>query len=501
MRRFGGFSELVGYWASAAPDRLCLRFFDGGEIRGITWAQFERAIAARVAELAKRGTRCEAVLPDGSPESVVEVFAVVRAGLQVALIDANLPDGEAVSRARRCDADALWCVARRRAALIEGLGARWAAGGERDGSRSAAESAGSLDAPTCESVGAAAAAGGKPASGPVSGAVLFFTSGTTSAGKVVQLTEKSLMASAFNGSSLMPLHEGDDVLCVLPLSHVFGFVCGLLWGMQCGAPVALGRGMRSFYQDLTVFDPVVCPLVPALLAHALDARAFGRRLRLALVGAAPCSEELVRRARMRGIDVSAGYGLTETSSGVALSLGSDTGAMTVCPDCEVKVSASHEILIKAPTCLMMGYYGNPKATKAACADGFLKTGDEGFLDAQGRLHVRGRRGDALVLPNGEKLRVPACEEDIARGFGNDDCAIVEVGGRPVLAFGKTSAEIDAMGKDDLLKRVTALVARHARGALVADVVRLGHPLPRTASGEVQRWRVQEEVERWQQSKR
>ena len=76
------------------------------------------------------------------------------------------------------------------------------------------------------------------------GQILFFTSGTVEAAKAVVLTDQSLCASAWNGGQMLPLSSEDRLLCVLPLNHVFGFVCGLLWGLSSGASVALGRGMR-----------------------------------------------------------------------------------------------------------------------------------------------------------------------------------------------------------------------------------------------------------------
>lgn len=494
MRRFVGFSELVAVRAGETPDRVCLRFFADGAVRNLSWAEFGERIATRAEELLQAGARCEAVLPDGSVASVVEVFAATAAGLQVALIDANYRDEQALSCARLCDADALWCAERRRPSLEAALRASAGAAGP-DLSPSSDELPATA-ATDCGSVPASPnSAAAATVDGPVPGAVLFFTSGTTSVGKVVKLSDKSLMSSAFNGSSLLPLGPDDEVLCVLPLSHVFGFVCGVLWGMECDAPVSLGRGIRAFYQDLSLFDPTVCPLVPNLLSHALDAQAFGKRMRLVLTGASACPPELASRARERGIDVSAGYGLTETSSGVALSLGSDINAMTICPDCEIRISEDSEVLVKAPTCVMKGYYRNPETTARALPDDYLKTGDEGFIDVRGKLHVTGRLGDVLVLPNGEKVRVPDCERAIARNLHEPDCTLVKAGGKLVLVFGSVSPEVAALSKGDLLKQVTAALEGVARRGLIADVVRLGAPLPRTASGDVKRWQVLDEVQK------
>ena len=139
--------------------------------------------------------------------------SAVQAGLQVALVDPLMPNGVMEPLLRSVDADCAWSSNPARQEEIEKTLA--------------------------------------PKSKPAYGAhgVLFFTSGTTSFSKAVVLTDESLMSSAFNGSSLLPLSPDDTLLCLLPLSHVFGFVCGLLWGLSCGATVALGRGPRYYASD------------------------------------------------------------------------------------------------------------------------------------------------------------------------------------------------------------------------------------------------------------
>ena len=78
--------------------------------------------------------------------------------------------------------------------------------------------------------------------------IIFFTST-----KAVILTEEKLCLSAYNGSLCLPLKENDELLCLLPLNHVFGFVCSWLWAWQNGASVILARGGKELFNDFNYF--------------------------------------------------------------------------------------------------------------------------------------------------------------------------------------------------------------------------------------------------------
>lgn len=461
-RKYTGFSELV---EAGARERGCQVAFvheRAGRVEGVTWNDFAARVQARAAELRGDARACEAVFADGSLASIVEVFACAEAGIQVVLAAADVPEQEASELVAAGDADAVWPPSR-------------AVGEVREALRG--------DDERIER--------------PEFGRILFFTSGTTSRAKPVALTDTSLMASAYNGSALLPLGEDDCVLDVLPLSHVFGFVCGVLWGLSCGARIALGRGKRHLLDDARTFRPTVMPLVPALLRFFLRHHLLNPELRLVLTGAAPCPAELVELARSAGLEVHCGYGLTETSSGVALSLGEDTGALTLCPECTVEVSAAGELLVSAPTCQMQGYYGRPEDTRRALEGGVLHTGDVGFIDDAGLLHVRGRGRDVVVLDSGIKLHLPSCEQRLRTELGQDDLAVVVSEGMPVLVCGEFSPTGQERGWNvgELTRKLRGMRLSEGRDAHIVRVVELGHPLPRTAGGDIQRWKIAKEVAR------
>lgn len=456
MIRYQSFQDLVDRMSAEFPCKPALRYCDGaGEMHAITWADLSARIVSRADELSGQGHACEAILADGTPECVVEAFAAVRAGLQVALVDPLVPNRLLAPLLGSVDADCVWAsdVARQQ------------------------ELQGQLS----------------PAAEPAHGAhaVLFFTSGTTSHSKAVVLTDGTLMSSAFNGTSLMPLEPSDTLLCLLPLSHVFGFVCGLLWGLSCGATVALGRGARYYADDLAAFNPTAVSVVPRLLEFLVARQALNDALRLVLVGASDCADALLDAVRARGIRTSLGYGLTETSSGVALSTGDDFHAMTICPEDEVAIADDGEILVKAPTCLMLGYYRDAQKTAAAIRDGVLHTGDKGFLDEAGCLHVQGRLKDVITLPNGTKVFLPEYEASVAGALRERDVAVVLHEGKLKLACGMLAAK---RSDQELMEALDVAMSLYPPSSRIVQVVDLGHALPRTAAGDIERWKIQEELD-------
>lgn len=316
--------------------------------------------------------------------------------------------------------------------------------------------------------------------------ILFFTSGTTSSSKAVVLTEDSLCSAAYNGSSLLPLKEEDKLLCILPLSHVFGFVCSMLWGFSCGAAVILSRGIRHLMDDCLYFKPTAISLVPQMAGFFALHHLFNPELKLCLIGAGVCSDPVLMAIKSLGIKVSYGYGLTETSSGIALSLGDDPRAMTICPDYQVKIAKDQEILVHSSTTLMKGYFEEEKDTKEAFdKDGYLKTGDLGKIDKDGCLHILGRKKEILVLGDGTKIFLPEYETKLGLLLGpdNDFAVTLDKANRLILAiFTKQTQE----RINDLVKQFNL---RYPRGQRISLVKYFTHALPKTQTGKVKRYAI------------
>lgn len=442
--RFDRFEHLLRHWAEAAPEAPALRYED----RLLSFSQLWNTVQDRANELRASGKSCLGLLADGSLDCVIELFAANLAGLQLVMLDENAPSVLLRQLISYTDIDMLWgdvdLVEELSPFLTQGV-----ANGE--------------------------------------GNILFFTSGTTERAKAVVLTDHSLCQSAWNGSAKLPLAPSDTLLCLLPLGHVFGFVCGLLWGLSCGACVALGRGARHYMDDCVYYQPTAVSVVPLLLGFLMQQRALNRELKLILVGAGDCSPALLDAARASGIRVSFGYGLTETSSGVAISVGGDPFAMEICPDDTITLAEDGEILIQAPTCMMQGYYKRPNSTAEVLIDGVFHTGDLGRFDEDGRLHITGRKKDMLVLPDGTKIFLPEYEAALAKALNHTELAVVLKGSRPLLVYSGEAQE------QELSKTLLPLMAELPRGQRLCGYYIVQEPLPRTATGKIKRWELQQKV--------
>ena len=446
--RFDSFSHMLRHWAEQTPDRPALIYEDRGK-KSLSFSELRDAVESQADQLRRDGGSCIGILADGSLGCVTEIFAAAEAGLQIVMLSAELPESTLGGLLRYTDADRLW--------------------GDED---------------LCEELRPFLTGGVKEGAGKL----LFFTSGTTEQSKAVVLTDHSLCQSAYNGGAKLPLKPEDTLLCMLPLGHVFGFVCGLLWGLSCGASVALGRGARHYADDCAFFRPTAVSVVPMLLGFLLQHELINPELKLVLVGAGDCPAMLLGAARTKGLRVSFGYGLTETSSGVAISVSGDPFAMEVCPDDTITIADDGEILIQAPTCMMQGYYKRPEDTAAVLKDGILYSGDLGRFDKDGKLHITGRKKDMLVLPDGTKLFLPEYESAIMKALDHQELAVALKNGKPVLVY---SGEADAK---DIEKRLRPLMADQPRGRQITAVYVVSHPLPRTATGKIKRWELQQETE-------
>ena len=467
--KFNSFAEALRFFAHNDPERPLLVYEDGGAPVKKSRADFAASVLARAEEMRTFGMTCLGVLCDGSLDCVETIFASAVAGLQTVLLDENAADTLLQEQIRQTDIDILWSSD---PDLVEELTPYLT-----DGITPRAESSDSS----------------------VEGSdILFFTSGTTASSKAVVLTDRSLLAAAYNGSCMLPLSQDDTLLCILPLNHVFGFVCGLLWGMECGAAVALGRGARYYTHDFEFYRPTVLSAVPLLLSFLVQHKLMNSELRLVLVGAGDCSPQLLNSVIQQGVQVSFGYGLTETSSGVAISVpgGSsfDPFALAVCPEDTVALASDGEILISSPSCMMKGYYKHPEDTAAVLKGNLLFTGDLGKWDEDGKLHVIGRKKEILVLADGTKIFLPEYEARILAALPGRDLTVLERNGKPVLLLvDKESStwpeEMRELSRSMVQEELRSAMSQLPRGQQLSEILFTDKPLPRTATGKVKRWEI------------
>jgi len=338
---------------------------------------------------------------------------------------------------------------------------------------------------------------------PDAPAVAVLTSGTTGRPKAALLSHAALAASAGAWSAALPAATG-WLLC-LGLAHVAGL--GVAWrAIAAGVPL---RVVSAFDAEVVLDALRAGPashlsLVPTQLARLLDAddgargatrNAAGPGLRAVLLGGAPVPAALVIRALAAGWPVVPTYGLSEAGSGVTALATADAAARPgsagrALPGVALRIADSAadgtgEIMVRTPAAFSR-YLGRPGATAAAFdADGWLRTGDAGRLDADGFLFILDRRDDVLVS-GGENVVPAEVEAALA-----EHPAIAEAGvvGRPDATWGAVPVAavvlrpgVPAPTDEELRAFCRARLAPYKIPAAFLIVA----ALPQTASGKLRR---------------
>ena len=447
-RKFSSFEELVNDFLTR--DGTAIRCGDmEGETSEVSYRDFGEMIISESFHVKAECSTVEVVRYEQTVDSLVDIFAHVLAGCDVIIADPRVPEGFSEFAA------------------------------------AAAEAARSVRENQRDEFGRLKGKGGE-------GELLFFTSGTTSSSKIVRLTSRSLCTSAWSGQSMLSCGKGDVILSNLSLSHAYGFVCAMLWGLTYGATVALGRDVHRFTGDALFFKPTILPGVPSQIDDMLNKDALNPELRVVLIGGAPCSNRLVDRLKEKGISVYVGYGLTETSSGIAISQDpDDPDAMYPCPGADIRIEEDGEISVATP-CMMQGYLGREPMFE----NGRFYTGDLGWFDEKGRLHLKGRKKDVLLMDDGSKIFCPEYEEDLMEKTGLPDIGVTMKDGQAVLVAGSLTNDT-AIGKDlrsKILKTISKFNSELPHSQQIHDVIVRKDALPRTATGKLKRHELQEQIE-------
>jgi o-succinylbenzoate---CoA ligase len=251
--------------------------------------------------------------------------------------------------------------------------------------------------------------------------ILIATSGTSGAPRLVELSRSAIEVAVVASASALGSGAGDTWLSALPLAHIGGLLV-VLRGILGGG----GVDIRSRFDpaDFAAGPAVFTSIVPTMLARLVDAEVDLGRFRAILVGGGALDASLRARAVRAGAKIVHTYGLTESCGGVVYE-------GIALPGVHVRIAEGSEVQIAGPTC-MRRYRSEPDLTRAAfTSDGWLRTSDAGEL-TDGRLHVFGRRDDAIVT-GGEKVWPDEVERVLAAHPG---VAAVAVAGRPDAEWGE-----------------------------------------------------------------
>ena len=287
-------------------------------------------------------------------------------------------------------------------------------------------------------------------------ATLIYTSGTTGKPKGVMHTFGNFAWALEQGIKRIPMGADDRMLSYLPLAHVVERVLVEHGWLRTGMHVYFAESLDTFAADLQRARPTIFFSVPRLwvkfqqgIHHKMPAARLNRLLSIPLIGglvrrkiqkalgldqcriaaggAAPMPVALLQWYRKLGIPVNEGYGMTENLAVSHLTLPGQNQEGTVgpaYPGVEDRIDPqTGEIQMRSPA-LMLGYYKEPEQTREAfTADGWLRTGDKGTLDAQGNLRITGRVKDLFKTSKGKYVAPAPIEDKLVMHESVEACVV------------------------------------------------------------------------------
>lgn len=250
-------------------------------------------------------------------------------------------------------------------------------------------------------------------------ACIIMTGGTTGKSKGALLAHQALLSGTINGCYGIPRVFNQVYYCLIPLTHVFGFIRNFLTSLLTGSVIYFNENKKLMFEELKKYQPTELVIVPALaelflnLIKAYGIGFVGGRLSTIICGAASVPPYLVKEYDKFNILFCPGYGLTEFAnmvSGNPKGLVNPESVGMLFPQQEAKV-VDGELYLRGRNQLKC-YFGEDEENKIAFEDGWFKTGDLVRFDENNHLYIIGRIKDVIVLPNGENVSPAHIESKI-----------------------------------------------------------------------------------------
>ncbi len=319
---------------------------------------------------------------------------------------------------------------------------------------------------------------------------ILYTSGTTGHSKGVMLTHKNIISNALAAMQVIQVDERDKLLSILPMSHSYECTCGFILPFLIGAKVYYIVGpptAQTLLPAVKKIEPTMILSVPLImekvykkkvlgeinakgttkflhnfgptrkLVHKIAGKklyeAFGGKLRFMVFGGAATPPEVETFLTDGGFPYITGYGLSESAPILTVSPPGQqrhASAGKIIPGVQLRIDDADpvtkigEIVATGPN-IMQGYYKNEEATKNTFTeDGWLITGDKGYLDKDGYLFIKGRSKNLIVGPSGENIYPEEIEFHVSQNNYVLEALVYESEGRIVA---RVFLDYDAIDKE------------------------------------------------------
>lgn len=337
--------------------------------------------------------------------------------------------------------------------------------------------------------------------------LIIYTSGTTGKRKGVMLTNRNLAANSTYDTYRM---QKDDVsFSVLPMHHVFCYACDVLKTLYDGGCLCLNGNLSELYKNILIFQPTIMRIVPSLCKSVLTKikvtarnnpelskreaaeKILGKNFRQMIAGSAFLSPKLIDELSQYGITARQGYGMSECSPRITTSDFSEKHKYSngILTGVDLVRCVDGEIQVKGPS-VMAGYYKMPEETADAFTqDGYLHTGDLGYIK-DNHIFLVGRRKNLIILSNGENIspeEIENCFDDFSEVkevvvFGENDRLIAEIFPDEFFTAGYSEQEINTR-LTDIVDKVN--LGLNSDRAIHSFRIR-SKPFERTSTGKIKR---------------
>ena len=368
-------------------------------------------------------------------------------------------------------------------------------------------------------------------------ALINYTSGTTSVSKGVMISYRALLSNYMFACEVLPnLKPGDKVISMLPMAHMYGLQFEVIFEFIRGihihfltripSPKIVAEAFSRVKPDIIISVPLIIekiyktklkpildkkkmklllntPIIDTMVKSKILTtltESFGGKFYEIIVGGAAFNREVETFFKKIGFPHTVGYGMTECAPIICYAdwkehkLGS---CGKVVPRMELKIDSADEtkiageILVRGAN-VMMGYYKMPEETKEMfTSDGWLKTGDIGYVTEDGQLFITGRVKNLIILSSGENVSPEAIEKKFGATelveevlvFGENNRIVAEI--YPDFEYAKANGITDIYAE---LERIVDSMNKTAKASHIISEVRIRNaPFEKTGPGKIKRY--------------